>query len=139
MELSRNFQVSELMVTETGLYNTPGQAELEKLLFLATYILQPIRNVFGPIKVTSGFRCKQVNERIGGAKNSQHVFGEAADFIPLQAPLEDVFAWIKDNLVYGQVILEDKNGKRWIHVSLPRIARGNMQAMTYKNGVYENV
>jgi len=139
MELTKNFEVKELAVTETGIYNTPGQVELEKLLLLAVYLLQPLRDKFGRVKVTSGYRSKAVNDRVGGSMTSQHLTGEASDIIPLDAPLDIVFAWAKDNLKFGQLILEQKNGKEWIHVSLPRIAKQNQMAMTYKNGIYVNV
>jgi len=139
MQLSENFSIEELTVTDTDLYNTPGQAELEKLLFLATYILQPIRNKFGAIKITSGFRSKQVNEKIGGSATSQHPAGEAADFIPVNATYKEVFEWAKDNLKYGQIILEQKGETRWIHISIPRLAKQNMQAMVFKDGIYTNV
>lgn len=139
MQLSENFSIAELTVTDTELYNTPGQVELEKLLYLANYILQPVRNKFGPIRINSGFRSKQVNEKIGGSATSQHCFGEAADIYPLQTSLEDVFQWIKENLVFGQLILERKEESRWLHVSLPRIGKQNQMAMTFENGVYKNV
>lgn len=139
MQLSENFSIEELTVTETGLFNTPGAAELEKLLYLATYILQPIRNQFGPIRINSAFRSKQVNEKIGGATSSQHQLGEAADIEPLQATLEEVFDWIQKNLKYGQCILEHKGNAKWLHVSLPRIGKQNSMNMKFENGVYTNV
>lgn len=138
MELSEHFSIAELTTTSTGLYNTPGQTELEKLLYLTTYLLEPIRERFGKITITSGFRSRFVNEAIGGSKTSQHSLGEAVDFIP-EEPLEAVFDWCKSNLKYGQCILESQKGKRWIHISLPRLARPNQMAMTFNDGIYENV
>ena len=43
--------------------------------------LQLLRDKVGPITVSSGFRCNTHNARegIGGAKNSQHILGTAAD------------------------------------------------------------
>ena len=139
MQLTANFTSDELTVTDTGLYNTPGEVELEKLLYLATFILQPIRTKFGAIKINSGFRSAQVNKAIGGSATSQHPKGEAADFVPLQASLEDVFEWARYNLSYGQLILERKGESRWIHCSLPRIGAKNQMAMTFNNGIYTNL
>lgn len=139
MHLAKNFSIAELTATKTGLYNTPGQAELEKLLYLCQYILQPLRDKFGPVWITSGFRSRQVNEKIGGALTSQHLLGEAADIVPIDAPIDDVFGWAKDNLRYGQIILEKKDDARWIHISLPRVEKQNMQAMTFNEGIYTNV
>jgi hypothetical protein len=143
VNLSDNFTIKELTRTDTGIYNTPGQAELDKLLYLATYLLQPIRDRWGKIKVNSGFRSKQVNDKIGGSPTSQHAFGEACDFFPLEADIDEVFKWCCDLLVYGQCIKEEKivNGAitRWIHLSLPRLGKQNMMAMIYDGAIYHNV
>ena len=129
MRLSDNFTLEELCVTNTGAVNIPNEAQTEKLLYLATYILQPIRNVFGPVTINSGFRSEFVNEKIGGSKTSQHMKGEAADIDT--DDLDKTFEWCRKNLTFGQLILETKNGKRWIHISLPRIGGSNMQVMTF--------
>jgi uncharacterized protein YcbK (DUF882 family) len=43
-------------------------------------ILQNIRDYFNkPVKINSGVRCVRHNKRVGGAKNSKHLTGEAAD------------------------------------------------------------
>jgi len=145
VELSENFSVEELSKTDTGLYNTPGELELVKLLYLAQFILQPIRNRFGSLQINSGFRSQAVQEALSvkgyptSNKISQHTLGEAADIVPLGSTLEDTFKWIQNNLKYGQVILEEHDGAHWIHVSLPRIAQRNQWAMIYKNGIYTNV
>jgi len=45
-------------------------------------LLQEIRDHFDkPIKVVSGVRCEKRNERVGGAKKSQHLLGNAADIV----------------------------------------------------------
>jgi len=44
------------------------------------YQLQKLRSAFGlPIQIASGYRCEEHNEKIGGAKRSQHVMGRAVD------------------------------------------------------------
>lgn len=44
-------------------------------------LLQVVRNHFGkPINITSGFRTTKHNREVGGASNSQHLYGKAADF-----------------------------------------------------------
>jgi uncharacterized protein YcbK (DUF882 family) len=43
--------------------------------------LQVLRDILGvPIRITSGYRESAHNRRVGGAINSQHVQGTAADF-----------------------------------------------------------
>lgn len=139
MKLSENFTLEELTTTSTGLPNIPDVREQEKLLYLCQCILQPIRDLWGSITVTSGFRSWKVNEAIGGAKSSQHLYGEAADIIPQQEKIDDVFRWCINNLKFGQCIRESKNSKEWIHVSLPRLNKDNQEALIFENGIYRRV
>ncbi|MBI5562767.1 MAG: hypothetical protein HY894_07965, partial [Deltaproteobacteria bacterium] len=108
MQLTKDFTLEELTRTDTGVVNIPGEAEKEKLLCLATYILQPIRERWGGLIVTSGFRCPALNAQVGGVAASQHVKGEAADFIAHDASLDDVFKWIVNGSGsrFGQCIRE---------------------------------
>lgn len=142
-QLSKNFTFDELCVTETGVENVPNETQKEKLFYVANLLLQPIRNTWGSIHVNSGFRSELVNKKIGGSPTSQHMEGEAADIVPLEASIDDVFTWCRQNLVFGQLILETIvfNGTdiRWIHISLPRQNKPNMQVMAYKNGSYKNL
>jgi hypothetical protein len=140
MKLTKDINLSDLCVTETGIQNAPEEWVQHNLLFLADYLLQKIIDRFGIIAITSAFRCEAVNARIGGAKNSQHLYGEASDFIPTRADIFTVFEWCRKNLIYGQLIFEQKsvNGKlkRWIHISLPRITKPNMMALVYDGKDY---
>ena len=69
MELSRNFTLSELIKSDTairkGINNNPNAEQIEKLKALCENILQPVRDHFGRVKVTSGFRsvdlCLAIN------------------------------------------------------------------------------
>ncbi len=139
MNLTKNFTLEELCVTDTGGANIPNEMQKEKLLYVATFLLQPIWEFFGPIKVRSGFRSEWVNEKIGGSKTSQHVKGEACDLIPLNADINNVFNWCRKALRFGQLIDEHKNGAHWIHISLPRIGGINSQVMRFENGIYTNI
>lgn len=137
MELSRNFSLEELTVTKTGLPNNPGPDEIAKLQHLAKDILQPIRDQFGTITISSGFRTPEVNFAAGSkAPYSQHLKGEAADIIPGQAKLTEVFDWIVkvSGLQFGQCILEKGT---WIHISLPRDGKPNKQALLYDGETYK--
>lgn len=139
MKLSPNFSLEELTHTSTGLPNDPSPAEKTKLLYLANYLLQPIRDRWGALTITSGFRCWLVNSVLGGALTSQHLFGEAADFIPYMAKLDEVYDWIVNHsgLVFGQAIKEDKGGKRWIHLSLVGTDNPPGQALVYDGKNYK--
>lgn len=128
MKLTKNFTLEELCVTSTGLRNVPEAQSVDKLLLLAWFILQPSRDKFGRITVNSGYRSPDVNHAINGSPTSQHMAGEAADIKAPDADLREVYAWMRDNLKYGQLIFEQKDGAEWIHVSLPRTGKKNMMA-----------
>lgn len=136
MNISKNFTLEELTKTATNFPNNPPSEAIDRLLYLATYLLQPIRNKYGAIEITSGYRSIKVNQFIGGAPESQHLRGEAADIVPVEANIDIVFEWIVKELNFGQAIRENKNGKDWIHISLPRISKPNQQTLIYENGVY---
>jgi uncharacterized protein YcbK (DUF882 family) len=120
--LSEHFTLDELTRTGAGLPNVPDEASRAKLQILCNELLEPIRRILGnkPIKVNSGFRSPEVNKKIGGAKHSQHMKGEAADIVP-PIPAEDAIrllyaAFKKGDLKnVGQIIVY-KSG--FLHVSI---------------------
>lgn len=136
--LSRDFTLKEFLRTATGLPNDPtADRQLANMIRLCRMILQPVRDVFGPLRVTSGFRSPEVNAAVSGSDKSQHLEGEAADIIPELATTREVFAWIAQAtwLPIGQVILERPQGKSWVHVSLARPGRAR-QVLVWGGGVY---
>lgn len=131
MQLSKNFTLEELTHSQTAIRkninNTPNQTQINNLNILCNTILQPIRDEFGAIKISSGFRSTTLNRAIGGSSTSDHCLGYAADIIPLNASKKDVGIWIVKNLKFHQLIMEfgtDKYNPSWIHVSCnPKFAR----------------
>ncbi|MCK5606575.1 peptidase M15, partial [Candidatus Pacearchaeota archaeon] len=136
MNLSKNFTLDELIVTSTSGSNIPPGIHKEKLLYVANYLAQPIRDRWGVVIVNSGYRSEAVNAAIGGSKTSQHPRGEAIDIRTPDADLWEVYLWILDNLNFGQCIFEEKGSATWIHISLPRLAKPNKQALLFKDGEY---
>jgi hypothetical protein len=69
MNLSRNFSLQELIKSDTairkGINNNPNSGQIEKLKALCENILQPVRDHFGRVKVTSGFRSEDLCLAIG--------------------------------------------------------------------------
>lgn len=131
MKLSNNFTLEEMTKSATaqqlGINNTPTPEVLAQLKKLCTDILQPIRDKYKhPITITSGYRSKKVNEAVKGAKNSQHMKGEAADIKCSATTKATLFNLILQmmktgEIKVGQLIWEygTKKEPRWIHVSLP--------------------
>ena len=125
MKLSENFSLEEMVKSETavrrGIKNTPNSVALMRLHTLCIEILQPLRERWGsPIRVTSGFRCDALNKIVGGASNSQHIRGEAADIV--SEDNRGLFLLIESMISNGELkvgqLIDEKN-YRWLHISLP--------------------
>jgi len=94
--------------------NTPDDKIIERLRALTVNVLEPVREHFGPIRVSSGYRCEELNEAIGGASSSQHTFGEAADISSSSASPFIISNWIIENIPqFDQCIYEGS----WVHIS----------------------
>lgn len=83
--LSPHFRLIEFtrsgVATDKGIDNTPGKEEVDALRALCENILEPLRHRFGAIYISSGYRCRRLNNAVGGVMNSQHMRGEAADIL----------------------------------------------------------
>lgn len=112
------FTLEELCATKTGLTNIPNWQAVENLKALVNNVLDPLRESWGkPIIVTSGFRGKAVNDKVGGVATSQHTKGEAAD-IDIGTPEQnkELFDFIcKSGITFDQLI--DEKQFQWIHIS----------------------
>ena len=135
MNLTKNFTLEELTYSATAnaykISNKPNKEQIENLKRLAINILQPIRDKFGVVRISSGFRSTELNKKIrGSAKNSQHMTGQAADIGEVKGTkLKDVFKYIKDNLDYDQLLYEIAGGVIWIHVSYVSKEKNRHQAI----------
>ena len=146
MKLSRNFTLQELIKSDTavrkGIDNNPNADQIEKLKELCEKILQPVRDHFGRVKVTSGFRSPLLCEAIGSSANSQHAKAEAADFEVIGTDNADLVDWIHKNLEWDQLILEyydpEDPAGGWVHVSYNENGANRKQVLTYDGKKYEN-
>lgn len=158
MQFSKNFSEAELVRTSHPVTNLPPPCERDRLFYLATFLLQPIRDRFGEVTVSSGFRCEALEKIVARSgflallkkhgltenkknwetyfSSKQHPRGEAADIIPVTTSISHVFKWVvgASELLYGQCIYE--KGK-WIHISLPRIGKKNKEALVFDGSKYE--
>tara|TARA_R110000765_G_scaffold53454_9_gene107210 strand:+ start:1173 stop:1619 length:447 start_codon:yes stop_codon:yes gene_type:complete len=123
MKLSKNLSLNEVTKSNTairnGIYNNPTAEHLKNLKTIAIEVFQPIREHFGvPIGVSSGYRSKELNNKIGGSRISEHCQGMAFD---LDADIfggvtnKEMFEFIRDNLDFRQLINEFDYS--WVHVS----------------------
>ena len=131
MNLSQNFSLRELTKSQTaerkGISNEPSEEHIENLKLLCINILQPIRDHFGIVSVSSGYRSPALCEAIGSKITSQHARGQAADFECYGVDNNKLFEWATENLTFDQAILEFYNGdpeSGWIHMSYKDKNRG---------------
>jgi hypothetical protein len=143
MKLSNNLDLSEVTRSESakrnGISNMPTPEHIENFKVLAEKIFQPIREHFGvPIHISSGYRSKELNAKIGGSATSQHCKGEAID-IDMDGSTNGVtnkmvFDYIKDNLPFDQLIWEFGNDHNcdWVHVSYNKQKQRKQVLKAYK-------
>jgi len=139
MNLSPHFTLEELVFSQTaarlGIDNTPEAETLSNLRGLSNF-LEAIRDkIKKPIYISSGYRSKDLNKKIGGSKTSAHMSGLAADIVSPSygTPSELAEVIVALDLEFDQLILEF--GK-WVHVSVAEKPRGEMlTAINTANGV----
>ena len=126
MKLSKNFSLAELTKSQTaermGLDNNPSEGEVENLRLLCERVLQPVRDHFNKVvTISSGYRNEILSKKIGSSSKSQHCKGMAADFEIFSVPNNEVSDWIKENLMFDQLILEyytpGEPNSGWVHCS----------------------
>lgn len=123
----KHFTLSEFFNSSTavknGIKNEPSPDEratiVRNINSLVDNVLDPIRDKFcAPVIITSGYRCPQVNQLVGGVANSQHMSGCAADFHVkggTNLTMRKVFLNIYDTMDFDQLIYY--RHKNIIHVS----------------------
>lgn len=100
-----------------GINNIPDASIHNNLCRLAATLLQVRMHLGHPLKITSGFRNKALNDAVGGVPDSQHILGLAADFYcpGYGSPIEVAQSIEQSELQFDQLILEYG---RWIHISV---------------------
>ncbi len=134
----KEFQASGIAMLR-GIKNEMSATQIESAKLLCENVFEPLRLYLNtPIKISSGFRCLQVNRLIGGSATSQHTKGEAMD---LQINAKG-FNFIKDKLEFDQLIWEFGNDEQpsWVHVSFSSRNRKQVLKASKKNGkiIYTN-
>jgi len=125
MKLSPHFSLDEMIKSQTalrkGLDNNPDGDQLEAMVDLCEYVLEPIRKYWNrPVIVSSAFRAPEVNKAIGSKNTSQHTKGQAADIEIPGVDNLDLYHWIGQSVEFDQLILEFYSGEPasgWVHVS----------------------
>jgi hypothetical protein len=86
---------------------------------LCETLLEPIRKKLGrAIIIQSGIRPQWLNSAIGGAVNSAHLTGRAADIRTVGLTPDVLAKWIRNQgLPVDRCILEYS---RWVHIQIPK-------------------
>lgn len=124
--MAKYFKAAEMLRSETAeknkIQNIPSvevQQNIEELL----EVLDDLREFYGkPIKITSGYRCAELNKLVGGSPTSAHVIGYAADLQPVQGSFEEfkaeVLRWLDTGVKFDQCIIEKSKSAQWVHFGL---------------------
>jgi hypothetical protein len=140
-----NFKYKEFVksytATRFGIDNIPKDDYIwECIEKLAVNILQPVRNEFGPIRITSGYRTVELCEAVGSSAKSNHTRGQAADIEPYDDSIKlvDVVSFIYNKLDFRELILEYAPDG-WVHVAFRD--GGNIRKLLLKDTAhnYERV
>ena len=146
MVVSEHLTLAELIRSESakrnGITNMPPPEHIANLKLLAENIFEPIRaNFRTPILISSGYRSKELNAKIGGSNSSQHSLGQAIDIdmdgTSYNVTNADIFNYIKDKLPFDQLIWEFGNDLNpfWVHVSYSDRHRKQILKATKINGI----
>jgi uncharacterized protein YcbK (DUF882 family) len=113
MKLSTNFSLDEFASADG---TAPSGEVLKNLTELAKNLEVLRKHIGQPIRVTSGFRSREHNRKIGGAVNSFHVLGMASDIQVAKMSPEQVAKAIELLIAEGKM----KEGglgiyRTWVH------------------------
>lgn len=124
--LTPHFTLAEFTASDTaeeqGIDNTPSDVEVDELAETAQ-LMELVRALCGgnAVLISSGYRCPELNAAVGGASNSAHLYGCAADIeIPdfgdpltvCRAIMPSVAQLGIDQLIYET----SSDGSAWVHV-----------------------
>lgn len=122
--IMKYFSLAEMTRSDTarrlGIDNTPSDSIKKNLTLFIEKVLDPIREDWGgPIIVSSGYRCPELNKAVGGVNTSGHMYGFCAD-LQVKGDLRKfsnfVIEWMKEHqMKYDQIIWEKSGNVTWLH------------------------
>lgn len=143
MYLSDHFSLEEAVLSQTAqrnkIPNVPSDAIVSVMIRTAKS-LERVRALLGvPLTVSSWYRSPEVNHAVGGVQNSQHLTGEAVDFIAYGygSPADICRQIIRypELVTFDQLILEHT----WVHISFsanPTVQNRKMILSLLSSGHY---
>lgn len=127
--MSKNyFTDRELFYSHTAekynINNIPPLEALSNLRYIRNNYLNPLREKWGSgIIITSGYRSVELNKKVGGVNNSNHLFGYAVDLVPTKGSVKDLYNTFlsflqTSNLPYDELIFEKSKSSIWVHFAM---------------------
>lgn len=143
------FTIKELCKSDTAdaykIDNSPTEEDKMRLVELIEELLDPLREAWGsPIKVTSGYRSKNLNRVIkNSSPTSAHCIGYAADLQPCNKKMAEfkifVRKWLSDK-AFDQYIDEYSDKSEWVHLGYKnRSGKQRRQYLQYKNNKFTTI
>jgi len=115
VSLSPHFRLEEFLNTSKYPCNKPAIQHVINMAYGCVMLLEPARQLVGPIIVNSGFRNEDVNRHVGGVANSQHLLGQAADIRPRDSKqFQRLVDFLRTHPQTDQ-LLTARSG--WLHIS----------------------
>ena len=114
VRISPHFLLSEFLNLGKYPQNIPTTQDVVNLTYGCHLLLEPARSEVGPIIINSGFRNEDVNRKVDGVKNSQHLLGQAADIRPQDpSQFQRLVDFFKSHELTDQLL----TGPGWLHIS----------------------
>lgn len=124
--ISKHITFSEATKSATGsrlgINNNPSPEIIETMKITAENVFEPLRKKCGPIRISSFYRSPELNRAVGGAKQSQHMKGEAIDISGMKVTNAELFRVACQLEQFDQIIWEfgTLTEPDWIHISFKK-------------------
>lgn len=125
--LSQHFSLWELYASTTaeerGINNYPPAKVIDNLVTLAVLVLEPVRRIIDrPLRISSGYRCPELNKIVGGVSNSFHLDGRACDIIVKgQEEAQSLAKLFAKQPLCDLALIETQGSSLWLHVQFNKV------------------
>ena len=115
--------INSAKAAEFSIDNFPKDCDIIDNIIYTMECLDKIREEYGlPLYISSGYRCPDLNTKVGGKETSQHLKGQAAD-VNLGSTEKNraFFNWVvcnRDEIIFDQLI--DESHFSWVHISFKK-------------------
>ena len=133
-KLTEHFTLKEMVASQNhpDIYNVPAPAHIENLRRVCQW-LEDLRRLYNerygtpakdePLRVSSGYRSYKLNNKVGGARDSNHLMGSAADLVCRDCAQAVQYATLLMEVSVGrgpwdEIIIEKKFNHFWLHFAV---------------------